>query len=138
MEQPSIEKVSIWILEVLEEERQREPNWLKCRLAKDVLGALKTKHGLDDARIKHGLDFCFERGYVKALAREDGQVVALDTDGVRMFALIQQSRLDEAKAEAAAQKAETERGQDVRLRIYQIIIALLAVLVSYLGYRLWK
>jgi hypothetical protein len=92
---PSIEQVSIWILEVLEEERQREPDWLKCRVASEVLGALKPKHGLDGARINHGLNFCAEKRYVKFLNRQDGQVAALDDAGVIMIGLLQKSRLDD-------------------------------------------
>jgi len=55
-----------------------------------------------------------------------------------MLARIQLQRIDEAKAKADDEKTEKYRRQDVRLRIYTLIIALLAVLVSYLGYKLWK
>lgn len=92
---PSIEKVVLWILEALEQERQREPDWLKCRVASEVLGTIKAKHGVDDARIRHGLDFCLQTRYVKVLNRQDGQVVALDDDGIRMYATIEKARLDE-------------------------------------------
>jgi hypothetical protein len=92
---PSIERVSIWILEVLEEERQREPNCMKCRLESDVLGTLKARHSTDDSTITKGLRFCLDRGYVSRLKRQDGIATSLTDDGIKMLGQIQQCRLDE-------------------------------------------
>ena len=91
---PSIEQISIWILEALEEEWQREPDWLKCRTAKYVLGSLKQKHNLTDADIKRGLNFCVENGYIKALNRADGQAIQPSNNGLGILGEIAISRIE--------------------------------------------
>jgi hypothetical protein len=40
-------------------------------------------------------------------------------------------------AERAAKKHDIERKEVVRLKIYPIIIAILGLIISYLGYKLW-
>jgi hypothetical protein len=93
---PSIEKISIWILEVLDEERQREPDLQYARPATEVLGVLKTKHGITDAEITRGLNFCIERQYIKAATLPDGaQVMLPSVAGVAMHGLILKARRDE-------------------------------------------
>jgi len=133
---PSIERITIWILEALDDERQREPHCLKCRLESEILGTLKDRHSIDDVAITKGLRFCLDRGYISRLKRPDGIATSLTDDGIRMWGQVQQTRLDEANEKAAADKAAVERRQDVRLKLYPIIIALLSLVVAYLAYRL--
>jgi len=91
----SIETISIWILEALEEEWRREPDWLKCRLASEVLGPLKPAHQIEDADITRGLHFLMDRRYIKALNRSDGQALLPSDDGLAMLAKIDLSRIEE-------------------------------------------
>jgi len=94
VKQPSIEQISIWILEALEEEWQREPDWLVCRTAKYVLGPLKQKHNLTDADIKRGLYFCIEKGFIKTLNRADGQAIQPSNNGLAILGEIEMSRIE--------------------------------------------
>ena len=91
----SIEKISIWVLEALEEEWRREPDWLKCRLASEVLSPLKPEHQIEDADITRGLHFLIERRYIKALNRADGQALMPSDDGLAMLGKIALSRIEE-------------------------------------------
>ncbi|MGA2178536.1 MAG: hypothetical protein ABSH15_02995 [Verrucomicrobiota bacterium] len=134
----STEQIAIGILEALEKEWQREPSIVKCRPSSIVLGEVMAAHGLANEEITKTIMFMAapERQYLQICNREDGQAILPSDAGLRMLGAIQLHRIDEAKAEAAAQKAEAHRRLDVRLKIYPIIIALLLLLVAYLSYRL--
>ena len=134
----TIEKVSIWILEALEEEWRREPDILKCRIVDVVLGEVMAKHGLENDEITRAIIFMMStsRQYLRVIERQDGKAILPSDAGLAILGTIQLQRIDEAKAEAAALKAETHRREDFRLRIYQIIIGLLALLVAFLSYKL--
>ena len=136
----STEQITIWILEALEKEWQREPSIIKCRPSSIVLGEVMAEHGLANDEITKAITFMASpsRQYLQICGREDGQAILPSDAGLRMLGTIQLHRVDEAKAEVAAQKAEAHRQLDVRLKIYPIIIAILAVLVAYLGYKLWR
>ena len=97
-----------------------------------------AEHGLANEEISRAIMFMVAptRQYLTICSRDDGQAILPSDAGLRMLATIQLHRIDEAKAAAASERAETHRREDVRLRIYQIIAALLAVLVAYLAYRL--
>jgi len=134
----TVEQVSIWILEAVEKEWRREPSIIKCRPSSIVLGEVMAEHGLANEEISRAIMFMVAptRQYLTICSRDDGQAILPSDAGLRMLATIQLHRIDEAKAAAASERAETHRREDVRLRIYQIIAALLAVLVAYLAYRL--
>ena len=130
----TVEKIGIWILEALEDEWRREPDWAKCKTSAEVLGPLKPKYQIDDADITRALHFIAERRYVKVLNRQDGQAVMISDDGLVILAKIKQNRIEEAKLEAAGKKENAERRQDVRLKIYPIVISILALVIAYLVY----
>jgi hypothetical protein len=87
------------------------------------LGTLKTKHSLDDADIARGLKFCNERGYIKVLNREDGQAMLPSDDGIRMFAQVEQVRLDEQE------KKKWSRADKISLASLVV-----GVILFFLGY----
>jgi hypothetical protein len=136
----TVEQVSIWVLEALEAEWRREPDITKCRTEGIVLGEVMAAHDLESTDIDRALEFMVAptRQYLRVVGRQDGRAILPSDAGLAMLARIQLQRIDEAKAKADDEKTEKYRRQDVRLRIYTLIIALLAVLVSYLGYKLWK
>jgi len=134
----STEQICIWILEALEKEWQREPSIIKCRPSSVVLGGVMAEHGLTNDEITKAITFMASpsRQYLQICGREDGQAILPTDAGLRMLGAIQLHRVDEAKAQSAAQKSERERRQDVRQRWYPIIIALLMLVIAYLAYRL--
>jgi DNA-binding PadR family transcriptional regulator len=95
---PSVEKISIWVLEALEEEWRREPDWTKCRTASQVLGPLKPAHQIEDADITRALHFLSERGYIKSLKRPDGPARLPSDDGLAMLARIKLARTEETES----------------------------------------
>ena len=136
----NVEKVSIWILEALEEEWRREPDILKCRTEGVVLGEVMEKYSLENDEISRAIMFMVSpaRQYLRIIDRQDGRAILPSDNGLAILAQIHLERLNEAKAQAASQKAEIERKQDIRLRIYPIIISILGLVIAYLAYKLWK
>jgi len=123
----STEQIAIWILMALKEEWERDPSHLTCRTGAIVLGPLESKHAIEDADITRGMRFLIDRRMLDAVNREDGRATLPNALGLEHLA-----------AHEAAQKREVERKQDVRLKIYPIIIAILALVIAFLGYKIWK
>jgi hypothetical protein len=92
---PSVEQISIWILEALEEEWRRECDLVKCRTTAVVLGEVMAKHSLKNADIDRGLHFCIERQYIKAVNREDGQAMLPSNYGLAILAKIAKVGIEE-------------------------------------------
>jgi hypothetical protein len=97
VEKPTVEKISIWVLEAVEQEWRREPDYLKCRPASEVLGPLKSKHSIEDADIDHAIHFMCSpsRKYLTVLNRDDGMVVFPSDNGLAILAKIELSRIEE-------------------------------------------
>jgi hypothetical protein len=94
---PSVEKISIWVLEALEEEWRRDPSLLTCRPASQVLGPLKTKHNIEDADIDRAIMFMISptRQYLQVVNREDGQAILPSDNGLAMLSKIALVRIEE-------------------------------------------
>lgn len=121
------EQIAIWILEALKSEWERTPTLIDCRAQKFVLGELKSKYQLEDADITRGLRFLISIGAIDSARRQDEQATLPSITGLEFL-----------KTHQCAQKKEVEREQDVRLRIYPIIIAILSAIIALLGYLVWK
>jgi hypothetical protein len=92
---PSVENVSIWVLEALEDEWRCEPDLTKCRTASQVLGPLKPGHQIEDADITRALHFLIQKRYIKALNRPNGQAILPSEDGLAMLSRIKFARTEE-------------------------------------------
>jgi|SRR5215469_12400813 len=101
---PSVARISIWILEAIEKEWRREPDWLKCRAASQVLGPLKTEHGIEDEDIDHAIHFMCSpsRQYLKVLKRDDGIALLPSVSGLGVLDTIERHRLKEKERNAHA------------------------------------
>ena len=130
MKPPSIEQISIWILEAFEEEWQREPDWLKCRISKYVLGPLKQRHNLADADITRGLRFCAEKGYIKTLNREDGQAILPSDCGLAALGTIAMNRIEEKE------KKKWTRTDKIALASFAFTV--IAFLFGLIFFESWK
>ncbi len=95
----TIERISILILEAVEQEWRREPSLLKCRPASEVLGPLKSKHGLEDADITRAITFMQSdsRQYLQIVKRPDGHAILPSDNGLTMLAKIEMSRIEEVE-----------------------------------------
>jgi hypothetical protein len=93
----AVEKISIWILEALEEEWRREPNILKCRTCEVVLGEVMAKHGLENNEITRAINFMFvpPRQYLQIVERQDGKAVLPSENGLAILGKIALTRLEE-------------------------------------------
>jgi hypothetical protein len=91
----TVEKISIWVLEAVEKEWRREPDILKCRLASEVLGPLKTKYGITDAEIDHAIHFMCSpsRQYLSIINRDEGMAIFPSDNGLAILAKIELSRI---------------------------------------------
>jgi len=96
-QKPTVEKISIWILEAVEKEWRREPDVMKCRPASQVLGPLKTEHGITDGDIDNAIMFMCapSRQYLTILNRNDGQAIIPSDNGLSILGRIEQHRLEE-------------------------------------------
>ena len=94
---PSVEQISIWTLEALEEEWRREPDQLKCQPASKVLGPLKDRYNIEDKDITAALHFMLadSRRYLTVINRPDGQAILPSDNGLAILAVIRQSRIEE-------------------------------------------
>jgi hypothetical protein len=97
MKQPSVEQISIWVLEALEEEWRRDPSLLTCHPASQVLGPLKAKYKIEDADITRALTFMISpsRQYLQIVNRDDGQAILPSDTGLAILGKIALSRIEE-------------------------------------------
>lgn len=121
----STEQIALWILAALKEEWERDPSHLTCRTESIVLGVLKSQHKIEDADITRGIRFLIDRRALDAVNRKDGRATLPNTIGFEILA-----------EHASSQKRDVERRQDVRQRWYPIIIAIMALIIAYLSYKL--
>src|SRR5439155_26315721 len=121
----STEQIAIWILMALKKEWERDPSHLTCRTESVVLDPLKSRHKIKDADINRGIHFLITRQMLSAINRVDGRATLPSERGFEHLA-----------AYLAAQKQEAHRKQDVRFKMYAIIIAIVAAVIAYLGYKL--
>ena len=121
------EQIAIWILRALKDEWERDPSLLTCRTEAVVLGPFKAEFKISDTDIDRGMNFLVSRGMLKAVNRKDGRAACPSERGFQHLA-----------SHDAAKKQEAYRKQDVRLKIYPIIIAILAAWIAYLSYKLRK
>lgn len=96
---PPVERISIWILEALEEEWRREPDLMKCRLTSEVLGPLKDRYKIEDKDITRALHFMLadSRRYLTVLTRPDGQAILPSDNGLAIMAKIAESRIEDTE-----------------------------------------
>ena len=73
-------QIAIWNLEVLKEERKREPDFMKCRIERFTLGEVMEKHHLTSADIDDGLRFLGKRNLYQVYPRLDKSQAAWITD----------------------------------------------------------
>ena len=93
----NVEKISIWILEALEEEWRREPDILKCRTEGVVFGEVMAKHNLENADISRAIMFMVapNRQYLKIVDRQDGRAILPSDNGLAILGRIALCRIEE-------------------------------------------
>ena len=123
------DQIALWVLEALAAEWERTPDVMKCRTDAYVLGEVMAARSLESVDIDRGIRFLVDLHCINAVGRDDGRVTYPTAIGLQYLAAHRSSV-------AAATKAEAHRRLDVRLKIYPIIIALMALLIAYLSYRL--
>lgn len=98
----STKQIAIWILEVLKEERRREPDFTKCRTEAFTFGEVMEKHNLKSEDIDDGLRFLEKRNLYQVYPRLDkSQAAWISHDGLEY--------LDAYYADVEAERVSRER-----------------------------
>jgi len=116
------EEIAIWVLEALKEEWERDSSLLTCRVESTVLGSLKLKHKIEDSDIQCGIKFLVTRGMFESVNRTEGRATFTSRSGFDFLA---------AHLVCRKQKAKDEF--DRRIRVYSVIIAIIAIACTVVG-----